>query len=527
MIASDTAVVDTQYQLTSLEYFTTYFWHVRSLNAKGKSRFSPVTSFTTSPAPLSSPVFTDLPMQDGLMPLEFTLGWSPIPEATRYHLQIALDSLYRSLEVDDSTLTSTVRNVGPLRHAARYFMRLRALGRGGTFGPFGNSVQFTASAFELEAPVMQPLPGQQNQQPVAITAAWLPSPGATHYHLQLATDPLFTMPVVDDSMVTDTVRHLGPLRDATTYYLRVQATNSIARSTFSIPMAFTTSAGELGVPFIVAGAGQSSNRPVFTSIQWLSVPGAVHYHFQLSTDLQFTTLIQDDSTLTDTVAQVGPLSNATTYFVRVRALNDRARGAFSVPYSFSTIAAAPPAPGAIGIVSEPQTTSVILSWQPVPGALTYHLQVSKDSLFAAPFVDDSTLADTAKSIASLEPLTRYCARVRTKGVGGIGAFGPSFAFTTAGTPPPANVPPDYMLEQNFPNPFNPTTTIRYAVPAPVHVRIVLFNALGQRVKILVDQEKPAGRYEVEFTRGQLASGTYFYIFEAGDYVQTRKLLVVK
>ncbi len=109
----------------------------------------------------------------------------------------------------------------------------------------------------------------------------------------------------------------------------------------------------------------------------------------------------------------------------------------------------------------------------------------------------------------------------------MGGFSPTFAFTTAAAPPPSNAPRDYVLEQNFPNPFNPTTKIRYGVPADAHVRILLYNVLGQMVKTLVDADRIAGMYEVEFTSGQLASGTYFYTFEAGDFVQTMRLLILK
>lgn len=89
------------------------------------------------------------------------------------------------------------------------------------------------------------------------------------------------------------------------------------------------------------------------------------------------------------------------------------------------------------------------------------------------------------------------------------------------------VPVTYSLDQNFPNPFNPTTVIRYSLPAVSQVRLAVFDMLGRQVSELVNEKKEAGSYEVKFDATGLASGVYFYRIEAGTFVQTRKLLVLR
>lgn len=90
----------------------------------------------------------------------------------------------------------------------------------------------------------------------------------------------------------------------------------------------------------------------------------------------------------------------------------------------------------------------------------------------------------------------------------------------------------YALEQNFPNPFNPSTIIRYALPEGGPVSLTVFDIAGREVARLVNETQPAGTYQVRFDaaavrRGGVASGVYFYRVQAGSFNETRKMLLVK
>lgn len=89
------------------------------------------------------------------------------------------------------------------------------------------------------------------------------------------------------------------------------------------------------------------------------------------------------------------------------------------------------------------------------------------------------------------------------------------------------IPKDYALSQNFPNPFNPTTLIRFDMPKAGFVRIELYNTIGQKVASLLSAEKPAGRYEISLDASRLSSGTYFYRMDAGGNVLIKKMLLMK
>lgn len=90
------------------------------------------------------------------------------------------------------------------------------------------------------------------------------------------------------------------------------------------------------------------------------------------------------------------------------------------------------------------------------------------------------------------------------------------------------VPGAYELAQNYPNPFNPSTTIHFEIPVRSQVTLKVYNLLGQEVRTLMNnEEKGVGRYYVRFDAEGLASGAYFYRLVAGDYVETKKLLLLR
>jgi predicted GH43/DUF377 family glycosyl hydrolase len=88
-------------------------------------------------------------------------------------------------------------------------------------------------------------------------------------------------------------------------------------------------------------------------------------------------------------------------------------------------------------------------------------------------------------------------------------------------------PTSYGLEQNYPNPFNPTTVISYQLPVASWVRLVVFDLLGREVKTLVNEKKEPGAYQVKFDGSGLASGVYFYRLQAGEFSQTKRLMLLK
>jgi hypothetical protein len=85
----------------------------------------------------------------------------------------------------------------------------------------------------------------------------------------------------------------------------------------------------------------------------------------------------------------------------------------------------------------------------------------------------------------------------------------------------------YELRQNYPNPFNPSTNIKYSVPQSSNVVIRIFDIIGNEIETLVNEKKPAGNYKVEFDASTFPSGIYFYRLQAGSFIETKKMLLLK
>jgi hypothetical protein len=149
-------------------------------------------------------------------------------------------------------------------------------------------------------------------------------------------------------------------------------------------------------------------------------------------------------------------------------------------------------------------------------------------------VKDTTLPSGGACVFTSE-VGDYIYRIQSSGrisvVQGNAGAGATFMMVNGtlatGAIPNKVLPSSFVLYQNFPNPFNPSTTISYQLPRTVHVTVKVYDVLGREMETLVDETKPAGRYEVEFNGSRCSSGIYFCRMIAGSFTATRKLLLLK
>jgi hypothetical protein len=184
------------------------------------------------------------------------------------------------------------------------------------------------------------------------------------------------------------------------------------------------------------------------------------------------------------------------------------------------------------------TQPITFRWSSVSGAIRYNIQISTDSLFNTIVLNDTTLTDTTRVVTGLTGNIWHFWRVRARNATGWGywsimwRFNPYAVGMLSST---GEIPKEFRLYGNYPNPFNPLTTLKFDIPKLSYVKITVYDILGREISGLVNQSLEAGRYMLNFDASGLSSGTYFYRIEAGDpsggsgqlFVNVKKMVVIK
>ena len=173
-----------------------------------------------------------------------------------------------------------------------------------------------------------------------------------------------------------------------------------------------------------------------------------------------------------------------------------------------------------------------LDWPDLPGATQYQLQISTSPAFVNLVLNISGLTQSQYQVLPgiLICNTLYYWRYRGY-IGGVwGSWSNIFEFTTTCTgikEPGSKIPDEFILYQNYPNPFNPATTISFSLPKYELVRLTVYGINGKEILELINESKPAGNYSVVFEEDNLPSGVYFYSLNAGDFKETKKMILIK
>lgn len=280
-------------------------------------------------------------------------------------------------------------------------------------------------------------------------------------------------------------------------------------------------------PALVSPADSTRNVPVTQALKWNAVNDAVMYRLEVSTDSTFANYFvsRDVAALTYSLTN---LSGYTTYYWRIRTNNGGYLSDYSETRVFTT------GTGAAELVSPANTSTLStvdadFSWKSVTGATSYRLQVAKASSFSSTSLvyDQAGITDTFQTVTGLTSNTLHYWRIRSANGSEEGFYSLKWTFKTGTTTSLNNVNDNitYKLGQNIPNPCSRYTTISYSLPATEKVSIRLYDILGRELKTLINEEKPRGEYQLNFDVSSLSSGLYFYTIRAGEYRESRKLVV--
>lgn len=525
-----------------------YNWSLRTLTLflQTGNFFNPLDSVPILP-PSAPELVSPLNGSVGHPP-STRLLWHTSSTASSYGVLVALDTSFIQLVVNDSLITDTTYQLENLQPLTWYYWKVNARNGAGTsaFSPWRS---FKTLGVPMQVALLSP-PNNALNQPTSVTFMWhrgadqtsIISPtkklwwesdgpmNVSGYWFELSTDTS-AQPAVRDSSLTDTTTTVNQLANNTRYYWRVRARNDMGWGEFSPWWNFMTVLAAPLAPQLLSPANLSVGYPTTLPVVWHRSAEADRYRLQVAADSLFTALEVDDSTLSDTARTVAGLQRGQWYYWRVNATNAGGTSPWSDRWSFRTLVQLPepvalvsPAPNAlIG------ADTVRLIWrQSRPDVVRYWLELATDSLFSSPLVD-SLLVDTTTTARQLANSRSYWWRVRARNEAGWGQFGEvrRFRILLTDVAEAAETPKAFELLQNYPNPANPTTLIRFGLPRASVVSLVVYDGLGREVARLVAQHQEAGYHQVVFHGDGLASGVYYYRLRAGSFVATRKLVLVR
>ncbi len=354
---------------------------------------------------------------------------------------------------------------------------------------------------------------------------WNPSPGASEYQLQVATDVDFVSTVIDESALVDTSLAVSLLNNSTEYFWRVAASNTAGAGPYSSVFSFTTEAMAPTPPAAPAGlvVTDSSSRTIVIKWKQNAEPDFLRYRIYRGT-AQNPTMQVDSTTggIGDTSKTLMSLTNGTRYYLRVTAVDSAgSESGYSNEVSAVPADRIPPAAPQNLVITDSSSSQIIIAWSKNAEADFLKYLIYRGTAPNPAILVDSSVAgisDTNKTFTGLVNGTRYYFRVTA-----LDSARNESAYSNEVNAAPDvasgisdilnQIPAEFSLAQNYPNPFNPSTVIRYGIPERSSVKVELFDVLGRRIAILVDLEQEAKYYEVLWN-ANVPSGIYFYRINA-------------
>ncbi len=267
------------------------------------------------------------------------------------------------------------------------------------------------------------------------------------------------------------------------------------------------------------------------TVKWTGKGFYNSFNVQVSTDSTFASVLYESNTNLSDYAIAG-LTNNTKYFWRVNSVLDGDSSSWSDVWSFNItdpfVDAVSPNGGETWAVGN----SEIIRWE-TNLLENVHIDLLQDqsTVLSIDTVSGSLMAYEWNLPAGLAVGENYKIQISSESDSTI--FGLSEGVftvidTTASLVTYENqVPYEYNLAQNYPNPFNPTTTIKFTIPNTANVKLIIYDILGNEVITLVDDVKAAGSYNVTVDAGNFASGIYFYRIITDNFMDTKKMILMK
>ena len=367
------------------------------------------------------------------------------------------------------------------------------------------------------------LPGnRQNDTSTTPQLVWNSVNGATSYDIQVSRDFNHNNPIIDETLSGTSYTIPFELNYSSIHFWRVRARGATGTGNWSSNFRFTTVVGLPNSVTLLSPANGSINLRPSQELQWESVTSATSYTLQVATDPQFTNMVFERDLVITQFSTSQLLDFSTTYYWRVRATNVSGTTNWSQVWKFTTIIERPEVVSTLLSPMDDQMQVPVtaeFSWEASERATDYIVQVSKSKNFTSLPVSGLVSGPQFINQTPFEYAEVYYWRVKATNIGGESDWSKINSFVTEVQ--------ETKISDNYPNPFNVSTTLRYQLSSQGNVLVDVYDMGGRRVSVLVNGEQPPGVYFETLFANHLASGVYLVRFITGDVMEVQRITVIK
>lgn len=531
-------ITSTSLNVTALNNSTKYFWRVNASYLGLVGNYSTVSNFTTIIASPSVPVLISPTNNSINQPLAITLNWNSIPVAASYRVQAATDSLFTSLILNDSTVTTNSKALSGLLNFKTYYWRVNAKNLAGT-SAYSSVWNFNTKPLPtVSGKVLYASTAPQNVKNILVTL----NPGGFTSTTDLSGS--FNLLNVPNGSYTLSASTTNPWSNN-----EINATDALWIAQYFVGLRTFTTIQSLAADVNLQGGVNNTDALLiirrwagltssFTSGDWVFAYPTVTVA-DTNLNLTINTLLSGDVNASSNMSAI--LKQNFTSIEEKDYLKIKLDEEFDIPITISeevklgAMNLSFNYPSALasfeGIISSADNTianningNVRIAWFDVSGGQKPLSLKSGSNIVILRF--KPTSAFKADSRFTVQFDKSMCEFASSEGniLSSVHLQLPAVSLT---------VPTEWSLMQNYPNPFNPSTTIKYSLACESNVTIKIFNSVGQNVRVINEGTRQQGNNEINFNAAGLASGIYLFTISAqsidgkNDFNAAKKMILMK
>ena len=352
-----------------------------------------------------------------------------------------------------------------------------------------------------------------------ITFKWNKISEAEKYYIELSTDQSFTNIVESDSTISDTLKTFTGLLKNEKYYWRVKVKSASDVGPWSSISSFVTTMSSPAVPQLVSSV---SDKMGYITLTWNKVTNAAQYLVQIATEQTFASIFKSAST-PDTTYSFSWFSEGKKYYWRAQASNLAGTGSWSDVENFTLLYT--PTNLALQISGSNEIT---LTWKDnstIKDGYIIEREQSPQTSFTV--IDTLKGSGTEYIDKNVEQGQTYTYRIKAFKDSLESEYSNEASLLVDVKVEKKGIPTEYSISQNYPNPFNPTTKIKFALPKAGLTKITIYDLLGREIRTLINKELQACYHEINIDVHNLPSGVYLYRIQSGNFIQTKKMILMK